>query len=132
MATKTPTKATEQKAVQAPTPGIPTKIDVKINTIRPGSNPVAFASVNLNDCFAIKGIKVFDGSKGTFVGMPSIKDGKGEYQDVCFPVTKEFREQLNNAVLSAYEQALQNQHTQSDKQAQAPTEPQQSAEMKMA
>ncbi len=42
--------------------------------------------------------------------MPSYKAGNGEYKDICFPVTKEFREQLHSAVLTAYQQAItQNQ-----------------------
>ena len=38
--------------------------------------------------------------------MPSRKTTEG-YKEVCFPVTAEFREQLHNAVLSAYQQALE-------------------------
>ena len=30
---------------------------------------------------------------------------ENKYRDVCFPVTKEFREKLNNAVLETYQQA---------------------------
>ena len=38
--------------------------------------------------------------------MPSRKTTEG-YKEVCFPVTAEFREHLHNAVLSAYQQALE-------------------------
>jgi stage V sporulation protein G len=31
-----------------------------------------------------------DGS-GLFVSMPAYKTGKGEYQDIAFPITKDFR-----------------------------------------
>lgn len=41
---------------------------------------------------------------GMFVAMPSYKSGN-KYRDVCFPITKEFREKLNNAVLETYQQA---------------------------
>ena len=88
------------------------KVDVKIRSIRPEGNVRAYASINLNDCFAIRNVKVVDSSKGLFVAMPSYKAGNGEYKDICFPVTKEFREQLNNAVIDAYNQAL----TQSQQQ----------------
>ena len=47
------------------------------------------------------------GSKGLFVGMPSQPDGKGGYRDMAYPVTKEFRAQLNSAVLDAYEAKLE-------------------------
>ena len=98
---------------------IPMKVDVKIGSIRPEGNVRAYASVNLNDCFAIRNVKVVDSSKGLFIAMPSYKAGNGEYKDICFPVTKEFREQLNNAVIDAYKQAL----TQSQQQKAADSPP---------
>jgi stage V sporulation protein G len=85
---------------------MPMKVDVKISSIRPEGNVRAYASINLNDCFAIRNVKVVDSSKGLFIAMPSYKAGNGEYKDICFPVTKEFREQLNNAVIDAYNQAI--------------------------
>lgn len=32
------------------------------------------------------------------------KDGKPMYQDICFPVTKQFREKLYDAILDCYRQ----------------------------
>ena len=40
-------------------------------------------------------------------GAPLDPDGKGGYRDMAYPVTKEFREQLNTAVLQAYEAKLE-------------------------
>lgn len=37
--------------------------------------------------------------------MPSYQGRKG-YTDVCFPCTKEFRQQFNDAVLDAYQQEM--------------------------
>jgi len=88
-----------QTAAEQP---LPMKIDVKIGSIRPDGNVRAYASVNLNDCFAIRNVKIVDSTKGLFIAMPSYKAGNGEYKDICFPVTKEFREQLNQAVVYAY------------------------------
>jgi stage V sporulation protein G len=105
--------STTQEPVQtAGEQHIPMKVDVKISSIRPEGNVKAYASINLNDCFAIRNVKVVDSSKGLFIAMPNYKTGNGEYKDICFPVTKEFREQLNNAVIDAYNQAL----TQSQQQ----------------
>ena len=57
-------------------------------------------------CFAVRGIKIVEGGKdGLFVSMPSRKTQDG-YKDICFPVTAEFRKELHQAVLGAYEQAL--------------------------
>lgn len=82
------------------------KIDVKIGSIRPAGSIRATASINLNGCFAIRNVKVMESSKGMFVAMPSYKAGNGEYKDICFPITAAFRQQLNDAVINAYHQAL--------------------------
>ena len=84
---------------------LPMKVDVKINTLRTDGPVLANASVNLNGCFAIRGVKVIDSEKGPFVSMPSYKSG-GEYRDICFPCTQEFHQQFHQAVLAAYQQAL--------------------------
>lgn len=84
---------------------LPTYIAVKINSLRPEGPVLAYASATLNGCFAIRGIKIVNGEKGTFVSMPSYKT-QGRFQDVCFPITKEFREQLHATVLEAYQQEL--------------------------
>lgn len=73
----------------------------------PKGNLVAFASVNINDCFAVTGIKVMNGENGLFVAMPSMKDSKGDYRDICFPTTAEFRKELAQAVLDEYNATLE-------------------------
>lgn len=84
---------------------LPTQVDVKIHALRTNGPVLANASVDLNGCFAIRGVKVMNGSNGPFVSMPSYKSGN-EYRDVCFPCTKEFRQQFQQAVLDAYQQEL--------------------------
>ena len=58
-----------------------------------------------NKAFAIRGVKIIEGSNGLFVSMPSYKAGN-EYKDICFPITQECRKQLHEAVIGAYEQAI--------------------------
>ena len=83
------------------------KIDVRINSLTPGDGSVkAIASANLDDCFAVKNIRVIEGKNGLFVSMPSYKGTDGEYHDLCFPTTPELRKQLNTAVAEAYKQAI--------------------------
>ncbi len=106
------------------------KIDVRINSLTPGEatrcckvqaqsaartprnkglhtgNVKAIASANLDDCFAVKNIRVIEGKNGLFVSMPSYKGADGEYHDLCFPTTPEMRKQLNAAVEEAYKQAI--------------------------
>lgn len=87
------------------TPATP-KYDVKIHSIRPEGSCKATASVNVYGDFAVRGIKVMEGSKGLFVSMPSYKAGNGEYKDICFPCTKEAKAEFDKAVMDAYQQAL--------------------------
>lgn len=65
----------------------------------PRNNTLAMASLTIGGCFAVRGVKVVQGRNGPFVSMPQAKDGKGEYQDVCFPISKEVREQVSKLVL---------------------------------
>lgn len=91
---------------QAPEGGaVPMRVDVKIHTLHTSGSVLANASVDLNGCFAIRGVKVVEGAKGPFVSMPSYQTSKG-YSDVCFPCTKEFRQQFNESVLDAYRQEM--------------------------
>ena len=62
----------------------------------------AMVSVTFDDCFVVSGLKVLEGEKGAFVSMPNRKTAEGEYKDTCFPITKEFRQELIDAVLKEY------------------------------
>ena len=68
----------------------------------PLNNTLAMASLTIGGCFAVRGVKVVQGRNGPFVSMPQAKDGKGDYQDVCFPISKEVREQVSKLVLDKY------------------------------
>ena len=95
----------EQAQAPPGAPQYPTNISVKIYSVRSEGSTLANASVDLNGVFAIRGVKIMQGKNGPFVSMPSYKVGN-EYRDVCFPCTKEFREQFQSAVLGAYQQQL--------------------------
>ena len=103
----------------------PPKYDVKIHAIHPEGTLRANASVNIYGDFAVRGIKVMEGTKGLFVSMPSYKAGNGEYKDICFPCTKEAKAEFDNAVISAYQQALtQGQTAAKQQKASAPAQEQ--------
>ena len=81
------------------------KIDVKIHAIHTEGTTLANASVTLNDCFAVRGVRIMQGTGGPFVSMPSYKTGEG-YRDICFPCTAAFHRQFHDTVINAYQQAL--------------------------
>ena len=72
------------------------------------SKTVAFATVTISDCLVLTGLRIVKGKKGMFVSMPQRKLSKpdkngNEYADIFFPVTHDFREELNDVVLDAYD-----------------------------
>ena len=79
-------------------------VEVKINSMYPpgASGGIrAYASATVDGCLGIRGIKVVEGGRdGLFVSMPSRKTENG-YKEICFPVTKEFREQLHRLCWTA-------------------------------
>lgn len=70
------------------------------------------ARIYLNDCFAVSNISLINGKNGMFVSMPSYKTNRIDennrevYRDICYPVTGEFREKVNNLLTDAYEKAV--------------------------
>lgn len=90
-------------------------MDYKANVTlinKPG-NLKGFASVSVGDGFAVTGIRILEGENGLFVSMPSRKTEKG-YEDICFPTTKESREQLHKTVMEAYEYKLEHREEQTN------------------
>lgn len=65
----------------------------------------AFASITIDDAVCITGIRIVEGKNGVFMSMPQSKDNEGEYHDVAFPITKEAREAIQDAVLDKYDAA---------------------------
>lgn len=77
---------------------------------REGSNIRGLARIYFEDCFVVNNVSIIQGREREFVAMPSYmvkqngKAGKPQYQDVCFPVTKEFREKVYDAITECYQQ----------------------------
>ena len=93
------------------------KIQTRVNPYnKEGSNVKAYADVMFDDCFVIKDARIMEGKNGLFVGMPS-KQVSGKYKETCHPITKEFKQELDDAVLSEYKHNLNlNQEVQRDEQ----------------
>lgn len=77
---------------------------------REGSNIKGLARIYLDDSFVINNVSVIRGKNDVFVAMPSYKtkqtdkEGKAVYQDICFPITKEFRERLYGEIVETYKE----------------------------
>lgn len=102
------------KQPEAKTDGKMPEFTVKVTPYeRPGSNIRGFARIYLEDSFVINNVNLLQGKEKIFVAMPSFKtkqtdeQGKAIYQDVCYPVTKEFRQRLYDEIQQVYEHERQ-------------------------
>ncbi len=81
--------------------------EVRIRFVKKDDSKLkAVASITIDDCFVVHDIKVIDGTDGLFIAMPSRKTSDGEFKDIAHPLNTETRENLKNAILSAYAEAL--------------------------
>lgn len=77
-----------------------TKINIFKNDDE-SSKVKAYVNIVLNDCFAVKDIKIIEGEQRLFVSMPSKKIDNG-YMDIAHPINQDTREMIENKILSAY------------------------------
>lgn len=69
-----------------------------------------FADVTFDDCFVVHGIAIIETDSGRFLGMPYREEANGNADgnaraakiDIAHPVTREFREVLDAAVIGEY------------------------------
>jgi len=70
------------------------------------SKTKGYANVVFDNCFAVNGIKIMEGSKGLFVAYPNYKNGD-EYKNICNPTTADMKTKLETAVLEKYKEKTQ-------------------------
>ena len=76
--------------------------ECKIFPINGEGSTKAIVSITIDECFVVTGIKIMEGRNGLFVSMPSRKTKDGDYKDICFPITKDTRESIQEIVLGEY------------------------------
>ena len=88
-----------------------------------GSNIKGLARIYFEDSFLVNNVSILQGKNQLFVSMPSYKtqqvdeQGKAVYQDVCYPVTKEFWEKLYGEIVAEYERAKEKQNEKTREEA---------------
>ncbi len=65
-----------------------------------------FATIVLNDEFAVRDLKIINGNTGLFVAMPNRRRRDGGYHDVAHPILPALREHIEEVVLREYETQL--------------------------
>ena len=80
----------------------------------------ANASIILNDVFKVTGIRIGISQKGNvFVSMPDYKtgrlddNGKDVYQDIAYPVTRQFRQELYDEIVKEFNAVMEKEEQQS-------------------
>lgn len=64
------------------------------------------ASIVLNDQLQLRELRIMDGENGLYVGYPNDPFYKGEdLRSICFPITRQLREHIENCVLEKYQDA---------------------------
>ena len=69
---------------------------------REGSKIRAYASVILDDCFKVSGIKVLQGEEKLYLAMPNRINSKGEKHDIANPINSETRKMFEDKIIEAY------------------------------
>ena|GEM_PF-443123 len=61
-----------------------------------------FASLVVDGCIAVTGIKIIEGKRRSFLQMPNAKKKSGRYFDLAFPIDTETRDLIESMVLSEF------------------------------
>jgi len=62
----------------------------------------AFCDLSVLDSIVIKGLRVVEGEKGLFVGMPSEEGKDGKWYATIIPLKREVKNEIERVVLEAY------------------------------
>jgi stage V sporulation protein G len=76
---------------------------VRLHRLDGDSKTKAFADIAIGD-FIVKGLRIVKGQKGLFLAMPQEKAKDGKWYNSFYAATKEARQSLTDAVLTAYEE----------------------------
>ena len=78
-----------------------TSVDIyKVETDDPKLK--AYASVVLDDCFAIRGIRILEAKNGLVAAMPNRKKANGKHVDLAHPINTETRKMFTDTIIEAY------------------------------
>lgn len=85
--------------------------NVRIMPLKNGTGATkGYASITLDEVFAVNDIRVMEGQKGLFISMPNRKgkdkDGNEKYFDIAFPVNADLRKEINDAIIAKYNEVI--------------------------
>ena len=83
--------------------------DVKVRKLFEEGPMKAIVSVTFDGQLAVHDIKVINARERLFIVMPSRKNPDDTYRDIVHPINAQFRAQLEEALIKAYEEELEAQ-----------------------
>ena len=81
--------------------------DVRVRKVSKEGKMKAVVSITIDDEFVVHDIKVIEGEKGYFIAMPSKRTPDEQFRDVAHPINPQMREELEDAILARFREALQ-------------------------
>jgi stage V sporulation protein G len=66
-----------------------------------------FATMVIDDCLAINGIKMIVGKRRSFVQMPNVRKKSGKFRDLAFPTKPEIRDVIEQKVFDEFKKFLE-------------------------
>ncbi|EJU22920.1 putative negative regulator of asymmetric septation [Peptoanaerobacter stomatis] len=79
--------------------------DVRVRKLSEEGKMRGIVSVTFDDTFVVHDIKIIEGQNGLFIAMPSRKVNDNEFRDIAHPINSESRNELQETILKAYEEA---------------------------
>ncbi len=79
--------------------------DVRVRKLSEEGKMRGIVSVTFDDTFVVHDIKIIEGQNGLFIAMPSRKVNDNEFRDIAHPINSESRNELQEAILKAYDEA---------------------------
>ena len=67
--------------------------NTKLNIVK-DNKILAYATVTLNECIIISGIRLYEGNKGRFIVFPTRTSKNGKKYNVAFPCEEELRKAI--------------------------------------
>lgn len=82
--------------------------DVRVKIVESESRLRGIATITFDEAFVVHDIRIIEGENGIFVAMPSKKTPNGTFRDIAHPIHAEMRRLIEDAIVKAYEEALEN------------------------
>ena len=80
--------------------------EVRIKKINNGKF-LGYASIQIDDCFIIDGIELYDGEKGRYILMPLNPKLKKTRRNSAYPISNEAREQILESISKKFDEEIE-------------------------